>query len=125
VTRPRPASTARLDDTGLTLHRSLGACVVGACRRHLHVARSEISSVRITTAREVSRGLFIRVMGTYLWPTIAMGWFTRRKLPKRWAWVWLAPRQQIVVIETTVNRPSLIAIPRSWFGAEGLNRIDA
>ena len=111
-------TSARLDDSGLTLHRSPGVCLAGACRRELRIERSEITAVRVATAREVSRGLFIRVIGTYLWPTIAMGWFTRRKMRKRWAWVWLVPNREIVVVETTRDRPSLVAVPRSWFEPE-------
>ena len=114
-------TSAQLDDTGLTLRRSLGVRLAGACRRDLHFERSEITAVRLTTAREVSRGLFIRVIGTYLWPTIAMGWFTRRKMRKRWAWVWLVPNREIVVIETSRDRPSLVAVPREWFGADGFS----
>jgi hypothetical protein len=121
VTRQPPSSTARLDESGLLLRRSWGACLAGACRRELRIERAEITKVRMSTARDVSRGLFIRVMGTYLWPTIAMGWFTRRKMSKRWAWVWLVPKQPIVVIETSRNRPSLVAVPLSWFGAGGVS----
>jgi hypothetical protein len=95
--------------------------LAGACRRELRITRAEITAVSTATARDVSRGLFIRVMGTYLWPTIAMGWFTRRKMRKRWAWVWLVPNREIVVIETSRDRPSLVAVPRDWFEADGFN----
>lgn len=115
------ATSSRLDGTGLTLRRSLGVRLAGACRRDLHVAPAEITAVRVATARDVSRGLFIRIVGTYLWPTIAMGWFIRRKMRKKWAWVWLLPNREIVVIETTRDRPSLVAVPRSWFEPECFN----
>jgi len=99
--------------------------LAGACRRDLHIPTAEITAVRVTTAREVSRGLFIRIIGTYLWPTIAMGWFTRRKMRRRWAWVWLLPNREIVVVETSREKPSLIAVPRDWFGSDGFTEGDA
>ena len=36
-----------------------------------------------------------------------MGWFSWRGHRGRWAWVWLTPGREVVVIETRLQRPAL------------------
>jgi hypothetical protein len=92
--------------------------VFGLSWREFHIARAGIVSLRTVSARDVSRMLRFRVGGTAVPGWWLMGWFTRTTRDKRWAWVWITPKRELIAIETTHKRRSLVIIPRDWFASE-------
>ena len=92
--------------------------VFGLSRREFRIARADITSVRTACAKDANRMLRFRVGGTCVSGEWLMGWFTRATRDGRWAWVWITPKRQLIVIETTHKRRSLVIIPRDWFASE-------
>ena len=50
-----------------------------------------------------------------------MGWFSWKGHRGRWAWVWLTPGREVIVIETRQRRPALLVVPADWLGTEGIH----
>ena len=111
---------ATRDTGGLTLHLDWRGVVFGLSTRTVRFATQEIVSTQQMTAAEARRLLRWRVAGTalpvwWLKGWFLMGWFSRTTRDGRWAWVWITPRRDLVVIETMRRRRSLIIVPRDWF----------
>ncbi len=111
-------SSATLDDHGLRVRLDWRAMVFGLSRREFFIPRADINSVRAATAKDAGRMLRFRVGGTAVPGWRLMGWFTRVTRDGRWAWVWITPKHELVVVATTHKRRSLVIIPRGWFASE-------
>jgi hypothetical protein len=112
------ASSATLDADELRITLDALASFASLKRRTTVVERRHIVSTEVTDARAVSREIRWKVAGTAFSRTFALGWFSRIGHRRRFAWVWMTPRRLVVRIETTLPRPSLVAIPLDWFDAE-------
>lgn len=67
------------------------------------------------------RRLRWKIAGTALSRQRAMGWFSWRGNRGRWAWVWLTPGRDVIVIETLVRRPALLVVPADWLVSSGIH----
>lgn len=108
-------STAEFNDEGLTLRLGFSAALLGLTGRHLHVAKEEIHAVSRLSSSRARRLLRWRVAGTAVPGWWLMGWFSRSTRDGRWAWVWITPKRELVAVETSRKRRSLIIIPYDWF----------
>ena len=113
-------SSATLDDQGLRVRLDWRGMVFGLSRREFVIPRADIISMQLTVSKEASRLLRFRVGGTAVPGWWLMGWFTRSTRDGRWAWVWITPKRELIVVETAFKRRSLVIIPRDWF-AEPVN----
>ena len=68
-------------------------------------------------ALTVGKCLRWKIAGTALSRQRAMGWFSWIGHRRQWAWVWLTPGRDVVVIVTNRRRPALIAVPTDWCDA--------
>ena len=109
------ASTALRDASGLTLRLDWRGMIFGLSPRTVRVANHEVISMREMDAKAARQLLRWRLAGTAIPGWWLMGWFGRRTRGGRWAWVWITPRRDLVVIETMRRRRSLIIVPRDWF----------
>jgi hypothetical protein len=113
-------SSATLDDHGLQVRLDWRGMVFGLSRREFSIVRADIISVRTAKTKDASRMLRYRVGGTAVPGWWLMGWFTRATRDGRWAWVWITPKRELIAIETTHKRRSLVIIPRDWFASAPL-----
>jgi len=111
-------SSATLDDHGLHVRLDWRAMIFGLSRREFRIARADITSVRVATSKDAGRMLRFRVGGTAVPGWWLMGWFTRTTRDGRWAWAWITPKRELVVVATTHKRRSLVILPRDWFASE-------
>lgn len=119
-------SCAYIDDTdGLRVRLSTGARWLGCWpRRRIELSATEIIRIYTSDAKTVGKQLRWKVAGAALSRQRAMGWFSWIGHRRQWAWVWLTPARQVVVIETKRLRPALLALPVDWFdGAIELNQM--
>ena len=65
----------------------------------------------------VGKRLRWKIAGTALSRQRALGWFSWIGHRRQWAWVWLTPGRDVVVIVTNRRRPALIAVPTDWCDA--------
>lgn len=111
-------STSRLTisaDGDITLRLSAGAQLLGvSLARQLLVASSEVVGVWRSDALTVGRRLRWKIAGTALSRQRAIGWFSWIGHRRQWAWVWLTPHRDVVVIETRRLRPALLVVPADW-----------
>jgi len=104
---------------GIVIELSAGARWLGCWpRRTITLRADEIVQVRFSDARSVSKTLRWKLAGAALSPQRLTGWFSRIGHRRHWAWVWLTPRREVIVIETTRQRPALIAVPLDWFDGD-------
>lgn len=100
---------------GIVIELSAGARWLGCYpRRTMAVRAEEIVQITFSDARTVSRTLRWKLAGAALSRQRAMGWFSWIGHRRQWAWIWLTPRREVMVIETTRKRPALIAVPVDW-----------
>ena len=119
-----PRSRAVLTADGVSVQLSLGARLLGIhFARTLRISSDEIVGIWRSDALHVGRQLRWKIAGTALTRQRAMGWFSRPGHRGRWAWVWLTPGRQVVVIETRRARRALVALPLDWFDDASLTRI--
>ena len=111
-------SSATLDEHGLRVRLDWRAMVFGLSRSEFFIPRADINSVHVATDKDAGRMLRFRVGGTAVPGWRLMGWFTRVTRDGRWAWVWITPKRELVVVATTHKRRSLVIIPRDWFAGE-------
>jgi RimJ/RimL family protein N-acetyltransferase len=111
------ASSASLDSDGLTLRLDWRGVVFGLSSRTVSIATAEIRSVRQATPKDARHLLRWRMAGTAMPGWWLMGWFSRATRDRRYAWVWITPKREVVIIETTRRWRSLIIVPVDWFGA--------
>ena len=117
-------SHAVLSADGVSVHLSLGARLLGIhFARTLRISSDEIVGIWRSDALHVGRQLRWKIAGTALTRQRAMGWFSRPGNRGRWAWVWLTPGRQLIVIETRRARPALVALPLDWFDDAALPHI--
>ena len=117
-------SHAVLSADGVSVHLSLGARLLGIhFARILRISSGDIVGIWRSDALDVGRRLRWKIAGTALTRQRAMGWFSRPGHRGRWAWVWLTPGRQVVVIESRRARPALVALPLDWFDDASLTRI--
>ena len=117
------ASSACLTDAGLEVTLDAVATLASLKRHVTRVDAASITSVTLTDARSVSREIRWKIAGTALSRSLALGWFSRIGHPRRFAWVWMTPRRDVVRIETTLERPSLVVVPLDWFDSESRERL--
>ena len=115
---------ATRDAGGLTLRLDWRGVVFGLSTRTVRFATEEIVSTQQMTAAEARRLLRWRVAGTalpawWLKGWFLLGWFSRTTRDGRWAWAWITPERNVLVIETTRRRRSLIIVPSDWFVSGG------
>lgn len=108
-----------LDGTGLTVRLDLRSALLGLSRRTVHIPSAEIVSTSEVTATDARHLLRWRVAGAALPGWWLMGWFSRVTRDGRWAWVWITPRRELIAVETTRRRPSLVIVPKDWFVSGG------
>jgi len=53
-----------------------------------------------------------------------MGWFSWKGHCGRWAWVWLSPGRDVIVIETRRHRPALLVVPADWLIPRGIPMVE-
>ena len=82
--------------------------------RTRYVSAAQIVGIWRSDARTVGRHLRWKIAGTALTRQRAMGWFSWVGHRGRWAWVWLTPAIELLVIETTLQRPALLVVPIDW-----------
>nr|MBU6203506.1 hypothetical protein [Acidobacteriota bacterium] len=68
----------------------------------------------MSSSQVVGRRLRWKIAGTALSRQRAMGWFSWIGHRGRWAWVWLTPARDVLVIETRRARPALVVVPADW-----------
>ncbi|MGA1630250.1 MAG: hypothetical protein ACO39P_08040 [Ilumatobacteraceae bacterium] len=92
---------------------------------HAHRSRrfsaGEIVGMWRSDSLTVGRRLRWKIAGTAFSRQRAMGWFSWKGHRGRWAWVWLTPGREVIVIETRVQRPALLVVPADWLGTEGIH----
>lgn len=110
-------SSASLETDGLTLRLDWRGMVFGLSSRTVTVAATEIRSVRVATPKDARRMLRWRMAGTAVPGWWLMGWFSRTTRDRRYAWVWITPKRDVAIIETTRRWRSLVIVPVDWFGA--------
>ena len=115
---------ATRDAGGLTLRLDWRGVVFGLSTRTVRFATEEIVSTQQMTAAEARRLLRWRVAGTalpawWLKGWFLLGWFSRTTRDGRWAWAWITLERNVLVIETTRRRRSLIIVPSDWFVSGG------
>lgn len=117
-------SRAVFADDGITLTLSPGARLAGiSFAGTLRISSDEIVGIWRSDALQVGRRLRWKIAGTALSRQRAMGWFSRPGHRGRWAWVWLTPGRDVIVIETRRSRPALVAVPVDWFDEASVARI--
>jgi len=108
----------------VTLRLSTGARVLGVhFAREIRLHPSEVVGVWRSDALTVGKRLRWKIAGTALSRQRAMGWFSWIGHRRQWAWVWLTPERDVVVIVTTRRRPTLIAVPTDWCDAALVERL--
>jgi len=112
-------STITRDADGLTMRLDWRGVVFGLSPRTVRFADNEIVSEQRMAAADAQGLLRWRVAGTAVPGWWLMGWFSRATRDGRWAWVWITPKRDVVVIETTRRRRSLVIVPNDWFVSGG------
>ena len=111
-------------DGGITLSLSVGARCLGCwAKRKLVLRADEIVGVWRSDARIVSGQLRWKIAGAALSRQRAMGWFSWVGHRRQWAWVWLTPDRNVVVIQTKRQRPALVVVPIDWCDAKWAEHI--
>ena len=102
-------------DGAIALYLSTSArwLAVHAARTRVIAARDVVGMWR-SDSRSVGRRLRWKIAGTALSRQRAMGWFSWIGHRGRWAWIWLTPGRQVVVVETRLRRPALLVVPLDW-----------
>ncbi|NBO56512.1 MAG: hypothetical protein EBU84_18405 [Actinobacteria bacterium] len=83
-------------------------------RREIEVSAHEIIRIYTSDSKTVGRMLRWKIAGAGFSRQRLMGWFSWVGNRGRWAWVWMTPGREMIVIETTRRRPALIAVPADW-----------
>ncbi|MGA0785666.1 MAG: hypothetical protein ACO3QI_07425 [Ilumatobacteraceae bacterium] len=102
-------------DGAIALHLSTSArwLAVHAARTRV-IAAGDVVGMWRSDSRSVGRRLRWKIAGTALSRQRAMGWFSWIGHRGRWAWIWLTPGRQVVVVETRLRRPALLVVPLDW-----------
>jgi len=119
-------STLTIDsDGGVVLQLSGAARWLG-----VHVGRTreftsgEIVGIWRSDSLTVGRRLRWKIAGTALSRQRAMGWFSWKGHRGRWAWVWLTPDRDVIVVETRRHRPALLVVPADWLIPRGIPMVE-
>lgn len=109
-------SSAAFADGALLVAPSLAVRLLGlSTAQVLSIDSGEILGTWRSDARFVGHQLRWRIAGTAVWRQRAMGWFSWIGHRGRWAWVWLTPGREVIVLESTRLRPALVVLPLDWF----------
>ena len=92
-------------------------------RREIELSAHEVIRIYTSDSKTVGRMLRWKIAGTALSRQRAMGWFSWIGHRRQWAWVWLTPARDVVVIITKRRRPTLIAVPIDWCDAALVERL--
>ena len=110
-------SSAELrSDGSLSLKLSLSARLLGCwLRREIKIRADEIVEISQSDSAAVGHQLRWKIAGAAITRQRAIGWFSWVGNRGRWAWVWITPNREMVVIKTSRKLPALIAVPADWF----------
>gem|GEM_PF-2396212 len=90
-------------------------------RRTRRLSAEQIIGIWRSDSLTVGRRLRWKIAGTALSRQRVMGWFSWRGHRGRWAWVWLTPGREVVVIETRLQRPALLVVPADWLVSNSIH----
>jgi len=112
-------------DGNVTLQLTGVARVLGVHGgRTRRFSREEIVGIWRSNSLTVGRRLRWKIAGTALSRQRAMGWFSWKGHRGRWAWVWLTPGRDVIVIETRRHRPALLVVPADWLVSQGIPMVE-
>lgn len=114
------SSSARLAEDGdIIITLSVAGRFLGCwAKPTLRILSSEVEAIHFSDAATFGKCLRWRIAGTALSRQRAMGWFSVSGKRGRWAWVWMTPGREVVVVETTRSRPATVVFPKDWLDAD-------